>query len=334
MDKPVAPHIDFYIGVNSLGHTSSKLFKMARNISKTIKQALPDIRKDVLLKDYTTFKIGGPAKYFFNAKNKEDLIKAVKIAKELKLPIFILSKGSKVLISDKGVRGLVMKIDINGIKFQENKALVGAGVDLTKLAYLSAEKGLSGLEWSAGIPGTVGGAIYGNAQAFGDRIADLVKETEALDLKTLKTKKLLKKQCRFSLKSSIFKKNKNLIIISVVLELKNGNKKAIKEKIKEHLNYRKKNHPINYPSAGSVFVNPENKDGIIHTGSLIEKCGLKGKKIGRAQISKKHANFIINLGGAKAKDVLALIKLAKKKVKKAFGVKLETEVQFIGFKNL
>lgn len=305
---------------------------MARNISKTIKQALPDIQKNVLLKNYTTYKIGGPAQYFFVARTKEDLIKAVKIAKELKLPIFILGGGSNVLVSDKGFNGLVIRVANRELEVKAHLVQVSAGAMLSKLAGLAIENSLTGLEWASGIPGTVGGAVFGSAQAFGDKISDSVEKVEALDLKTLKIKKLSKKQCKFSLKNSIFKRDKNLIIISVFLKFKKGDKTQIQKKIIEYLNYRKKNHPVECPSAGSVFVNPENKEGIIPAGYLIEKAGLKGKKIGGAEISKKHANFIINLGQARAKDVLALIKLAKKEVKKKFGINLEQEVQMLGFK--
>jgi UDP-N-acetylmuramate dehydrogenase len=314
-----------------------------------ILQILPKVRKNILLKEYTTYKIGGPARYFFIAKTKEDLITALKAGKKLKLPVFIMGGGSNLLISEKGFPGLVIKIDISDIKFQGSQAFVGAGADLTKLAYLSADKGLSGLEWAAGIPGTVGGAIYGNAQAFYMKTSDSVKSVEAVDLKTLKLKNFSKKQCMFSLKNSIFKKGKNLAIVSVVLEFKEGDTEQIKNKIKEFLEYRKAHHPIDFPSAGSTFVNPEiiiknkkllkkfpeldeyNKKGTIPSGYLIAKCGLAGKKIGQAMISEKHANFIINSGDAKAKDVMALINLAKKQVKKTFGINLEIEVQLIGF---
>jgi UDP-N-acetylmuramate dehydrogenase len=314
-----------------------------------ILEKIPGVQKNILLKDYTTYKIGGPAKYFFIAKTKEDLIKAIKAAKNLKLTVFILGGGSNVLVSDKGFKGLVIKIDILDIKWEYLKAVVGAGVYLTKLSYLSADNGLSGLEWSAGIPGTVGGAIYGSAQAFSAKISDIAETVEAINLKTLKLKNFSKKQCQFSLKNSIFKKNKNWVIISVILEFKKADISEIKKTIKKFLEYRKNNHPIEFFSAGSTFINPEkkiknkkllerfpelaeyNKKGIIPAGYLISKCGLAGEKKGSAQISKKHANFIINIGGARTKDVLSLINLVKKKVKKTFGINLETEVQFLGF---
>jgi len=292
------------------------------------------MKENVLLKNYTTFKIGGPAKYFLIAKTKEDLVNALKFSKESKVPVFIFGGGSNILVSEKGFNGLVIKIDIDQIGFNGNKAVVGAGVNLTKLAYDSAEKGLSGLEWAAGIPGaTIGGSIYGNAQAFGTKISDIVESVQALNLKTLEVESFTKEECRFSLKNSLFKENKNYIIIFATLKFENKNRKEIQEKIKEFLNYRKEKHPSSLPNAGSVFVNPEmkienkkllekfpeleefNKKGTIAAGYLIAKAGLVGKKIGGAQISQIHANFIINTGGATSKDVLDLIKLAKEKVK-------------------
>jgi len=319
-------------------------------MKKNISEKLPGVQKNVLLKDFTTYKIGGPAKYFFIAKTKEDLMLAIKTAKEFKLPVFILGGGSNLLISDKGFDGLVIKINILNMDFLGNKVFAGSGAGLTELSYLSADKGLSGLEWSAGVPGTIGGAIYGNAQAFGVKISDAIETVEAMNIEMLRVKSFSREQCGFSLKNSIFKKNKNLIIISVVLGLKRKDIVQIKNQIKEFLDYRKTRHPMDFPSAGSTFVNPEtkirnkkvlekfpelkeyNKIGTIPSGYLIAKSGLAGKKIGNAQISQKHANFVLNLGGAKAKDVLALIKLAKVRVRKNFGIELEPEVQFVGFK--
>jgi UDP-N-acetylmuramate dehydrogenase len=326
---------------------------MKKNISDKLKGMLSGIQENILLKKYTTYKIGGPAKYFFIAKTKDDLINALKAAQSLKMPVFILGGGSNLLISEKGFNGLVIKIDIFDIKFQGNEAVVGAGANLTRLAYLSADDGLSGLEWSAGIPGTVGGAIYGHAQAFGTKISDAVKNVEAINFKGPKghpkLENFTKKQCQFSLKNSIFKRNKDLVIISAVLEFKKEKAETIKNRIKKFLEYRRINHPMSFPSAGSIFINSEvkiknkkllekfpelneyNKNGAIPSGYLIEKSGIAGKRIGNAQISEKHANFIVNLGGANAKDVLALMNLAKKKVKKTFGIELEPEIQFIGF---
>jgi len=322
---------------------------MAKNIFLKIKEELPQIQKGILLKDYTTFKIGGPAKYFFVTKTKDDLIKAIKVSKKFELPFFILGGGSNVLFSDKSFNGMVIKLQMGGIEINKNNVYAAAGVMLPKLANIIFKNNFTGFEWATGVPGTVGGAIYGNAQAFGTKISDAINNVEVLNSKTLKVENFSKEKCKFSLKNSIFKRNKNLIILSVILNFKKGDEKEIKEKIHKFLKHRKKCHPIEFPSAGSIFVNPEiqiknkkllekypelnelNKCGIIPSGYFIEKSGLRGKKIGGAQISEKHANFIINLGDAKAKDVLALINLAQKKVKDTFNVKIETEIQCIGF---
>jgi len=338
------------------------------------------VKQNISLKNFTTFKIGGKAKYFFEAKTKEELLWAIKFAKEKRLPIFILGGGSNVLVSDKGFEGMVIKVQSSKFpptlklppslfelrrtsrrasKVQnynsECKIQSGAGVELNQLIKISLRNNLTGLEWAIGIPGTVGGAIYGNIGAFGSSIKDVIEEVEVLDTKELKEKIFQKEDCCFSYKESIFKKNKNLIIISCILSLKKGDKKEIKEKINYYLNYRQKNHPSlkRFLSAGCVFENfsfqeflknkkkgkvlrifPEMKKfkekGFIPAAFLIEKCGLKGEKIGRAQISPKHANFIINLGGAKALDVFKLIELEKKQVKKKFGILLKEEVQYVG----
>jgi UDP-N-acetylmuramate dehydrogenase len=260
-----------------------------------IQKLLPGLKKNVSLKNYTTFKIGGPAKYFFEAKKKEDLIGAVIAAKKMKLPFFIFGGGSNILVSDEGFKGLVIKY----------------GQPLSLYVF-------NGLEWAVGIPGTIQGAVWGNAGAFGKSMKDVVKEVEVFDLKNKKIKILKNKDCKFGYRDSIFKQNKNLIILSAKIKSKKSNPK----KMKEYLNYRKKTQPLNLPSAGSIFKNPKG----FSAGELIEGCGLKGKRIGNVKISEKHANFIVNLGGGKAKDVMKLINLAKKKVKEKFGITLEEEV--------
>lgn len=295
-----------------------------------IEQKLPGVKKNILLKNFTTFKIGGRAKYFFVAKNKEDLVKAVLVAKRANLPFFVLGGGSNLLVSDKGYKGLVIKVQSVKYKVQSSnskcKIFCEAGVPLNKLVGILATKGLTGLEWAAGIPGTVGGAVYGNAGAFGKSMADSVKNVIALKLPEVRPRVIKVKDCKFGYKQSIFKKNKKLIILETEIELKKGAKKEIKKRMEEFLGYRKRTQPLNFPSAGSVFKNPPH----FFAGELIEKYGLKGKKIGNVKISEKHANFIVNLGGGKAKDVKKLIKLAKKTVKNNFKVVLEEEIQYLG----
>ena len=263
-----------------------------------IKKLLPGVKRNVLLKNYTTFKIGGPAKYFYIAQNKTELIGATKQAKKIKLPFFVLGGGSNLLVSDEGFNGLVIKF----------------GQPLS--SYVS-----KGLEWAVGIPGTVQGAVCGNAGAFKKSMKDVVESVEVFDTETGKVKIFKNKDCRFSYRNSIFRKKKNLIILSVRIKTKKVNAK----KIKQYLDYKKQTQPLNFPSAGSIFKNPKG----FSAGELIEKCGLKGEKIGNVKISEKHGNFIVNLGRGKAKDVIKLIKLIKQKVKNKFKVNLEEEIQYL-----
>jgi UDP-N-acetylmuramate dehydrogenase len=276
-----------------------------------LEKLLPEIKRNVLLKNYTAFKIGGRAKYFFVAKTKDDLVKTILVARKLKLPFFILGGGSNLLVSDRGFNGLVIKY----------------GQPLSSYV-------LKGLEWAVSIPGTVQGAVYGNAGAFGKSMADVVEQVEVFDAKTGKVKIFKNKDCHFAYRNSIFKKKKNLIILSVKIKSKKSNP----QKIKQYLDYRKKTQPLSFFSAGSVFKNPppeqspvRRKSAGFSAGELIEKCNLKGKRVGDAQISEKHANFIINLGNAKAREVKKLINLVKKQVKDRFKIGLEEEICYLGF---
>lgn len=277
---------------------------------------------NVSLKKYTTFKIGGPAKYFCIVKNKTDLLKAVQEAKKRRLPFFILGGGSNLLIADKGFNGLVIKVQNTEYKISKNILTAGAGISLAKLVSVAANVGLSGMEWASGIPGaTLGGAVRGNAGAFDLEMKDIVATVEALDAGNLKIENFNNQACRFSYRSSIFKKNSNLIVLSCKLKLKKQKKGEIKKKTREILDYRKSHHPFN-PSAGSIFKNLKR----VRARDLIEKAGLRGKKIGQAQISPVHSNFIVNLGGATSQNVLELIQMIKKTVAKKFKVKLEEEI--------
>jgi len=321
-----------------------------------IEKELPGVKKNILLKNYTTFRIGGPAKYFFPAKTKRDLILAVKIAKKFRLPFFVLGGGSNLLVSDKGFKGLVIKIlnskfeILNGARRRRedggrvsSKIFTEAGTLLGQLVNATTRVGLTGLEWAVGIPGTVGGAVRGNSGAFRKSMKNIIKTVEAFNTKTGKIKILKNKDCKFGYRDSIFKKNKNLIILSAMLQLKKGNQKKIKNKIQKNFEQRKKTQPLNFPSAGSVFKNPQgfsagelgeedkSSSSAFAAARLIEECGLKGKMIGNVKIFEKHANFIVNLGGGKGKDAMGLIKIIKNRVKKKFEVVLEEEIQFLGF---
>ncbi len=317
---------------------------------KINKKILENIERNVSLAEKTTFRLGGPAKYFIVAKSKKDLIKAIKTAKQLKLPFFILGGGSNILFSDKGYKGMVIENRSLkfGIKNPSSKTIYAeSGAKLSNLVKLSIENSLTGLEWAIGIPGTIGGAIRGNAGAFGKSIKDVVEDVEVFDAKTEKIKTYKQKDCKFKYKSTLFGERSNLVIISVSLMLKRGKKKEIEEKINEFSNYRKTTQPLSFFSAGCVFQNHKgeikkrkllekfpklkefNRQKSIPVAYLIEMCNLKGKKIGKAEISKKHANFILNLGNAKASDVLKLIKIVKKEVKAKFDIGIKEEIKII-----
>lgn len=311
----------------------------------TLEQLLPGIKKNILLKDYTTFRIGGKARYFFAAKTKDDLAKAVKFAQESKLPIFILGAGSNLLVSDKGFNGLMIKMQNTKYEIQNIKITAGAGLGLGKLVGMSLKEGLGGIEWTTGIPGAIGGSIRGNAGAFGLSMSDVVESVEALDIKDLKFKIYSLRDCQFSYRQSVFKRNKNLIVFSATFKLKKEEKGKIEKEIRSYLNYRRERHPKE-PSAGSVFKNIEfskslvekfpeflqfKEKGYIPAAFLIAQCGLAGKTMGGAKISEMHSNFILNFKKAKAQDVIGLINLAKEEVKNKFDIKLEEEIECLGF---
>lgn len=258
-----------------------------------------NFQENISLAEYTTFKIGGSAKYFCKVENKKDLIKAVNFAQSKNLPYFILGGGSNLLVSDNGFKGLVILIDNKELEVVGYKIKAGAGVILNKLVGLSIKNNLTGLEWAVGIPGTIGGAVKVNAHAFDSDMSQLVKKIEKIDN----------------------------IIFSVELELKKGDKKTSQELIKEYTKKRISTQPLKYPSAGCIFKNVPGQGA----GRLIDQAGLKGVKIGQAMISDKHANFIINLGGAKSEDVIKLIKLIKKTIKEKYDINLEEEIQYLGF---
>ncbi len=319
-------------------------------------EILEKFEQNVLLKGYTAFKIGGPARYFFRAKTKQDLIEAIKAAKQNNLSFFILGGGSNLLVNDKGYDGLVIKMENSRIELFGNKGApkiyVESGALLSSVVARAIKNSLSGMEWAIGIPGTVGGAVAGNAGAFEMSMSDVVKSVEAIDISQFsevqlpKIRNLENEDCRFGYRDSIFRHNKNLIVFSADLELKTGEGQEIQKATKEFLERRQNTQP-KHPSAGSVFKNVKIKNqsaelqskikkdrniksviknDIIPAGYLIEKCGLKGKRIGDVQISEKHCNFFVNLGQARASDALELINLAKRAVKQKFGIDLQEEI--------
>jgi UDP-N-acetylmuramate dehydrogenase len=281
-----------------------------------------EIKTKVNLAGHTSFKIGGPAKYFFEPQGLKSLQQALISAGKAGVRVFILGSGSNILASQAGVNGLVIKL--SGADFvkcfcQDSCIVAGAGIKLNKLILFSRQKNLSGLEFLAGIPGTLGGALMGNAGAWGNSIGALVKEAGVLD-KRGKLKLLKGRQLKFAYRKSGLDK---YIIIWARLKLVSAPGKLITARINEFLLRRKQSQGDKLPNAGCIFKNP----GRDSAGRLIDLCGLKGKARGKAVISRRHANFILNTGRAKSSDVLSLIGLVRKKVKGKFKIKLEPEIK-------
>lgn len=283
---------------------------------------------DEPMKKHTSFKIGGTADYFFKATTLEELQNIIKFAKIKELPITIIGNGSNLLVTDKGIRGLVIKIDIKKLKIEKKDEFavieVGAGNKLMALATKMKDEELSGLEGLSGIPGSVGGAIVMNAGAYGKEMKDVVLSTTCMD-KNGKLYTFSNEEQEFSYRNSIFQK-KDYIIIETKLKLEYGKKDEIQKKMEEYFKSRKEKQPIEYPSAGSSF---KRQEGII-TAKLIDDVGLKGYKIGGAQVSEKHAGFIVNYNNATATDVINLIDYIKEKVYSKYGIKIEEEIKIIG----
>ena len=278
---------------------------------------------DEPMKNHTTFKVGGNAQVIVTVNNKEELSALMKYISTENISYFILGKGSNLLVSDSGIKGVVITLsgEFTDIKTKDgNKIFAGAGASLMKLCRFAQENSLSGLEFAYGIPGSVGGAVFMNAGAYGGEMKDCLVSADYItpqgECGTFTIDEL-----QLGYRTSVFK-NKNYIIIGCTLSLKEENKDIIKEKMDDLLGRRRSKQPIEYPSAGSTFKRPEGA----FAGTLIESCGLKGYTIGGACVSEKHAGFIINKGGATFEDIDSLIKEVQKKVKDETGFFLETEV--------
>ena len=286
------------------------------------------VEKDVLLSKHTTYKVGGKAKVMVYPKNVDNLIKLIKLIKANKWKYKILGNGSNVLFSDDMFDGVIIRLnEFDDIEFfGRNKVRVGAGYSLMKLSLLTARKGLAGLEFAAGIPGTVGGAIFMNAVAYKSDMGYVVTEVKVLTPE-LKIITLENKEMDFHYRTSFLQTHPGYICLEVVLKLAKGDKDALDEVIKERRQRRIESQPLEYPSAGSVFRNPEG----LFAGKLIEDLGLKGKTIGGAMVSEKHANFIINYKKAKSSDIKKLIELVHDKVLEEYNVDMKIEQEFVNW---
>jgi len=299
--------------------------KRDQEIAKLLRLALGEkLKENIFLAPYTTFGIGGPARFFYTATNNKEIQEALYWAREIfSLPYFILGGGSNILVSDKGFPGLVVKVATQKIEVNKEKIIAEAGVPLALVVKKAKENCLSGLECCIGIPGSVGGAINSNAGAKDNWIGKKVEWVTVLN-KAGEIKKIKQKNCQFAYRSSRFKKHPEEIILEICLKLRKEKKEIINQE--EALFLEKRRGQPKEKSAGSIFKNPPGNTA----GRLIDLAGLKGKKRGEAQISPQHANFIINLGRARASDVLYLMRLAQDSVWKKFRVKLESEIKLVG----
>ena len=278
------------------------------------------------LKKYTTYGIGGPADLMIFPKSKQDLIKVIEIINENKIQLTILGSGSNVLVSDDGIRGVVisLKNSLKQIEVADNILYAECGTMLGKIVKYAVKNDLIGLENLNGVPGTLGGALIMNAGAWGGEISENLIHVELINSKS-EVKKIQKKDLNFSYRQSSF--DKDDILLSAKFNLKKADKNIIKENFMEAQSGRKKSQPLNKRSAGSLFKNPKNSSA----GKLLDDAGLKGFSIGDAKISEKHANFFINDGNASSSDMLMLIKKAHQEVKDRFSVNLSLEVKLLGF---
>lgn len=291
---------------------------------REILKAFGSLEEDVSLKDYNTYKINSYAKYLIRPYSIEDLIKLLKYLKENNFKYFILGNGSNVILSDNKFDGVIIKLDyLNEVKIKGLEVYVEAGVMINSFSLEMINNNLKGLEWATGIPGTIGGGIVGNAGAYNACIFDYIKEITFLD-EFFYVKTLTKDEIDYGYRYSMFKNSKN-IILSCVLELKEGTKEGSMELVKDRLKRRMESQPLEYPSAGSVFRNPED----IPAGKIIEDLGFKGKNVGGAYVSEKHANFIINKKNATSSDIIKLIDEISGAVKKEYGIDLHLEQEII-----
>ncbi|MBM7692360.1 UDP-N-acetylmuramate dehydrogenase [Peribacillus deserti] len=281
------------------------------------------------LASHTTMKIGGPAELFVEPSSIENLEKTMKVIKKYHIKWRAIGRGSNLLVSDNGIEGAVIKLSsgLSDLEINGTEIKAGAGYSLVSLATQISKKGLSGLEFAGGIPGSVGGAVYMNAGAHGSDISNILVKARVL-FEDATIAWLTKEEMEFSYRTSILQTGKPGIVIEAVFSLREGDREKIVEEIRNNKNYRKETQPYNHPCAGSIFRNPLPS----YAGRLIEESGLKGHSIGGAKISDMHGNFIVNAGGATAEDVLALIQHIKDTIFDKYGIKMETEVEIIGRK--
>jgi len=285
------------------------------------------ISENVSLADKTSYRIGGPARYYAEPRSEGETVDACRFAADRGLPLFILGNGSNVLISDSGFGGLAVNLSkyFSALSWDKNTAFVLSGFPLDDLAAAASERGCAGMEYLSGIPGTVGGAVVMNAGAFGSDISQTLRSVRVLKASSRTIETVSVENLNLGYRTSTIK-NSGDVILSATFDFTSGDAAQVKSLRNDILAKRKAKQPVDLPSCGSVFKRPPNN----FAGTLIESCGLKGFKVGMAEVSEKHANFIINTGRAKAEDVRAVIRHVQQTVFEKHGILLEPEVIFLG----
>ena len=285
-----------------------------------------DIKTDEIMSQHTTFRVGGAAKVFLTIHSEEDLRNIFLILKKQNLPYFVLGNGSNLLVSDEGYDGVIIYLgeEFSEVEITDTKIRAKAAALLGKVARIAMENELSGLEFAAGIPGTLGGGVVMNAGAYGGELSQVITKVRAMNPEG-EILELDKSQLQLGYRTSIFK-FQSFVILEVFMELQKGDKEEIQETMKEYTKARVEKQPLEYPSAGSTFKRPEG----YFAGKLIMDAGLRGYRIGDAQVSEKHCGFVINRGNATASEIKTLMNDVAKKVKDEFGVSLEAEVILLG----
>ena len=284
------------------------------------------VRYDEPLKNHTTFKIGGNCIALIEPREVSDIVETIKICRKNSIKFFVIGNGSNLLVPDEGYNGVIIKLKskFSKIEVEGDYLIVNSGAKLSEVYTVAYENSLTGFEFASGIPGTIGGAIYMNAGAYGGEMKDIVESVEVLDLDNFELRELKNKELEFSYRKSIIQR-RNYIVTTIKLKLQKGNKEKINAVYEDLRERRNSKQPLNFGSAGSTFKRPEGH----FASKLIEDAGLKGYHINDAWVSEKHSGFIVNKGKASFKEVMELIEYVQKVVFEKFGVKLETEVRIL-----
>lgn len=284
------------------------------------------VRYDEPLKNHTTFKIGGNCIALIEPREVSDIVETIKICRENSIKFFVIGNGSNLLVPDEGYNGVIIKLkgEFSAIQVEGEYLIVNSGAKLSEVYTVAYENSLTGFEFASGIPGTIGGAIYMNAGAYGGEMKDIVESVQVLDLDNFELRELKNEELEFSYRKSIIQR-KNYIVTSIKLKLQKGNKEEIKAVYEDLRERRNSKQPLNFGSAGSTFKRPEGH----FASKLIEDAGLKGYHINDAWVSEKHSGFVVNKGNASYKEVMELIEYVQNVVFEKFGVKLETEVRIL-----